>query len=397
MTSILEGVRIIDAGTVFAAPAMSGILSDFGADVIKIEHPLTGDPGRGYPPHSAEGQSMTSKVTNRNKRTVGLDLSLPEGREVFLDLVAGADAVTMNYRLSTLAKWRIDYDDLVKVNPQIIMLHLTGFGRTGPYAGRPAFSRIVEAYCGLTYATGDPEGRPMPAGAPIADHVSGLFGALSLALALLHKRATGHGQLIDLSLAESLIRVLDGFYSGIPETGYVPGRNGTVNPVIAPHDTYGFADGTWVQVPCSTQNMFERLCAILALPHLVEDPRFLTNAARVEHRRELDAELIARFAGMTGAEFLERAEEAGVAASQVNSAADLIADEHATARGIFERVFDPGLGRDILMQGVVPRLSDSPGRIRWPGRETGEDTDAVLAELGYAAERIEALRTRGVI
>ncbi|MDQ6525078.1 CaiB/BaiF CoA-transferase family protein [Nocardioides sp. LHD-245] len=397
MTSVLEGVRIIDAGTVLAVPAMTGILADFGADVVKIEHPTAGDPGRRYPPHSAEGQCLTSKVTNRNKRFLGLDLSRPEGREVLLDLVAGADAITLNYRLSTLRKWGIDYEDLSRVNPGIVVLHMTGFGRTGPYADRPAFSRIVEAYSGLTYATGDRDGRPMPAGAPIADHVAGVYGALSLMLALFHQRTTGRGQLIDLSLAESLIRVLDGYYVGYVETGYVPERSGTANPVIAPHDTYEFADGVWVQLPCSTQNMFERLCSILDLGHLVDDSRFRTNAERVAHRESLDGELVPRFAAMSSERFLALADEAGIAAARVNSAADLLGDEHAVARGILEEVYDENLGRLLQMQAVVPRLSVSPGAIRWPGREMGQDTDTLLAGLGYDAERIRALRDSGVV
>ncbi|MEU6573664.1 CaiB/BaiF CoA-transferase family protein [Streptomyces sp. NPDC046805] len=397
MKPVLDGVRIIDAGTVLAVPAMAGILSDFGADVIKIEHPVAGDPGRRYPPHSSEGQCLTSKVTNRNKRCLGLDLSRPEGRDVLLDLVADADAIILNYRLSTLKKWGIDYDDLTAVNPEIVVLHLTGFGRTGPYADRPAFSRIVEAYSGLTYATGDAAGRPMPVGAPIADHVASVYGAFSLMLALYHKRRTGRGQLIDLSLAESLIRVLDGFYVGYRETGYVPERSGTANPVIAPHDTYRFADGSWVQVPCSTQNMFERLCSILGADHLVKDPRFRTNSERVLNRDELDDELVPRLAAMPSDRFLSLAEEAGIAAARVNSAADLATDQHAVERGILEEVFDPNLHRDLLMQAVVPRLSVSPGAIRWAGRELGQDTDSVLGDLGYSTGRIDELRDSGVI
>lgn len=397
MTSVLDGVRIIDAGTVLAVPGMTGILSDFGADVIKIEHPTAGDPVRRYPPHTAEGQCLTSKVTNRNKRCLGLDLSRPEGRTILLDLVAEADAITLNYRLPTLRKWGIDYEDLVVANPEIIVLHTTGFGRTGPYADRPAFSRIIEAYSGLTYATGDPTGRPMPVGAPMADHVTGVYGAFSLMLALYHKQQTGRGQLIDLSLAESLIRVLDGFYVGYKETGYVPERSGTANPVIAPHDTYQFADGVWVQVPCSTQSMFERLCALLEASHLVADPRFQTNAERVANRAALDAELVPRLAAMPSARFLSLAVDAGIAAAQVNSVADLINDEHAVARGIFHEVYDANLDRDVLMQGPVPRLSVTPGAVRWPGHELGQDTESILQGIGYSPDRIKELRDHGVI
>lgn len=397
MTPVLDGLRIIDAGTVLAVPAMTGILSDFGAEVIKIEHPVTGDPVRRYPPHSAEGHGLTGKVTNRNKHCLGLDLSQPEGRAVLLDLVTEVDAITLNYRLPTLKKWGIDYDDLVAANPEIIVLHMTGFGRTGPYADRPAFSRIIEAYSGLTYATGDPSGRPIPVGAPMADHVAGVYGALSLMLALFHKQRTGRGQLIDLSLAESLIRVLDGFYVGHRETGYVPERSGTANPVIAPHDTYQFADGVWVQVPCSTQRMFERLCTLLDASHLVDDPRFETNGDRVVNRTSLDEELVPRMAALPSDRFLSLALDAGIAAARVNSVADLMADDHAVARGILQEVYDANLGREIVMQSPVPRLSETPGVVRWPGHELGQDTDQVLTWIGYSADRIAELRDRGVI
>lgn len=397
MKGVLDGIRIIDAGTVLAVPTMTSILSDFGAEVIKVEHPRTGDPVRRYPPHTREGHCLTNKVTNRNKLSLGLDLSVDEGRDVLFDLVANADAITMNYRTSTLQKWRIDYDDLVKVNSNLVVLHLTGFGRTGPYADRPAFSRIVEAYSGLMYATGDPNGRPIPVGAPIADHIAGAYGAFALMLALYHRKNTGQGQLIDISLAEALIRVLEGFYAGYEDVGYVPERSGTANPVIAPHDMYRFADDVWVQIPCSTQTMFERLCRILTLDHLRDDPRFTNNNLRVQNRAELDCELLPAMSRMSSEEFLRLAEVSHVAAARVNTVADLLHDPHAAGRGIFERVMDLGLGRDIVMQSVVPRLSESPGEIRWPGHEAGQDSDAVLTELGYSDARIKALRARGIV
>lgn len=231
----------------------------------------------------------------------------------------------------------------------------------------------------------------------MADHVAGVYGALSLMLALFHKQRTGRGQLIDLSLAESLIRVLDGFYVGHRETGYVPERSGTANPVIAPHDTYQFADGVWVQVPCSTQRMFERLCTLLDASHLVDDPRFETNGDRVVNRTSLDEELVPRMAALPSDRFLSLALDAGIAAARVNSVADLMADDHAVARGILQEVYDANLGREIVMQSPVPRLSETPGVVRWPGHELGQDTDQVLTWIGYSADRIAELRDRGVI
>lgn len=394
---ILDGVRVLDAGTVLAAPGISALLADFGADVIKIEQPGVGDPLRTFSPQE-EGQGLVSKVTNRGKRSVTLDLSQPEGRELFLGLVAQSDAVVMNYRMSAVKKWGIDYEDLRAANSSITVLHLTGYGRTGPYADRPGFARVSEAFIGLTYTTGYPDRAPVPAGYAIADAMGGVFGAFAVVLALYEKQASGLGQLIDLSLYEGLAKSLDGMYIGALAGHGVPERTGTSNPTIAPHDIYPMGDGEWVSLPVSTQSMFVRLCEILDVPQLVLDERFRTNQARVANRGALDDILRPLFERLTAAEFLDKAHGVGIAAAAINDALDFATDPHVVERETFQTLWDPNLNRHISFQGVVPRLSRTPGKIERPGEELGQSTDAVLQELlKLQPEDLERLRAAHVI
>lgn len=379
MTGILDGIRVIDAGTVLAAPGMSALLSDFGAEVIKVEQPITGDPLRSYTPQ-IDGEGLTSKVTNRGKRSVTLNLSNPTGRDTFVRLADQADVVVMNYRLPAVKRWRIDYPDLSADNPKLIMLHLTGYGRTGPYADRPGFARAAEAYIGLTYATGYPDRAPVPSGYAIADALGGPYGAFAIMLALFERAKSGEGQLIDLSLYEGLAKTLDGMYIGSFEGHEPPQRVGTVNPTIAPHDIYPMNDDRWVSIPASTQNMFERLCQVLGIEGLIVDSRFTTNELRVAHRDALDAEIRPRLAALSSVDFLASANAAGIAAAPINDAKQFTDDEHVLERGTFENIWDPSLQRDIRMQGVVPKFSRTPGNIDFPGEPLGHSTRAVLGD-----------------
>jgi len=394
---ILDGIRIIDAGTVLAAPGISALLSDFGAEVIKIEQPGVGDPLRTFSPQE-DGQGLVSKVTNRGKRSVTLDLGHPEGRELFLQLVSQSDVVVMNYRLPAVQKWRVDFEDLRACKSDIIMLHLTGYGRTGPYADRPGFARVSEAFIGLTYTTGYPDRAPVPSGYAIADAMGGIFGAFAVMAALYERQSSGLGQLVDLSLYESLAKSLDGMYIGALEGHGVPERTGTSNPTIAPHDIYPMGDGEWVSLPVSTQSMFVRLCDILEKPSLVEDERFRTNQVRVANRVALDDILRPLFLEMSAEDFLVRAHGAGIAAAPLNNALGFASDPHVVERGTFEELWDPNLNRNIKMQGVVPQFSRTPGKMSRPGEELGESTDAVLQNLlGLEPEELQRLKAAHVI
>lgn len=394
---ILDGVRIIDAGSILAAPGASALLSDFGAEVIKVEPPVSGDPLRSYSPQKGDS-SLTHKVTNRNKCSITLDLREEEGRKVFKDLVAVSDVAVLNFRMPTVRKWGIDYEDLKAVKSDLVYFHLTGFGRTGPYQDRPGFARVVEAFAGLTYTTGYPDRAPVPSGYAIADAVGGLFGAYSVAMALIHRNNTGEGQCIDLALYESLAKVLDGMYIGALETGVVPERSGTVNPTISPHDIYPMADGVYVSIPASTQSMFERLCAVLKFSHLLRDPRFIDNQSRVENRAALDDFIRPALAAMKSDVFLELAHGIGIAANAINDPLTFTQDPHVLARDYFPAVASNDGEPDVKMQNVVPRLSASPGEIRHAGERLGWSNDYVYGQvLGYSEEDVEHLQTAGII
>ncbi len=392
----LTDIRVIDAGTVIAAPMVGGLLGDFGAEVIKIEDPQAGDPIRQYPP-ACRGQSLLSKVTNRNKQNLGLDLRTPRGRGIFMDLVEKADVVILNYRPGTIRKWRLDYESLARIKPDIIAFYLSGFGSDGPYADRPGFARVAESFGGLTYITGPPE-QPTFSGYAVADGLGGIYGAFSIMLALYHRRMTGRGQMVDLSLYEPVMRMMEDLMIVYDVTGEVRGRHGNANPSVAPNNMYQTADRKWLAIPASTPSMYVRLCAALDLPALATDPMFKTNALRVEHRERLEQELGRAVARYESEDLLRLLHEHDVAACVVNSARDIHADPHVWKRGSLVKVWDENLSRDVTMPGVFPRLSGCPGRVMHPGRECGQDTYTVLKGLlGMCDEEIAALRDAGVI
>ncbi|SMY13318.1 CaiB/BaiF CoA transferase family protein [Brevibacterium jeotgali] len=396
MEQVLNGIRVIDAGSILAAPGASALLADFGAEVIKVEPPGTGDSLRGYSPQ-LNGDSLTFQVTNRGKKSVTLDLRQPEGRDQLFELVKISDVIVLNFRVSTVEKWGIGYEALKAVNPKIIVLHLTGYGLTGPYRDRPGFARVAEAYLGLTYTTGYADRPPVPSGYAIADAMGGVYGAFSVTLALLERKQSGEGQLIDLALYELLAKTLDGMYVGALHTGKIPERSGTSNPTIAPHDIYPMGDGVFVSIPASTQSMFERLCDILSLAELKEDPRFLDNQSRVKHREELDEYLRMKFAAMNSVDFLERAHEAQIAANAINNPLEFTKDPHVIARDFFEEIENPGRP-SVKMQGVVPKLSRTPGSIRHAGESLGASNEYVYENLlRMKDEKLAELKEKGVI
>lgn len=394
---VLEGIRIVDAGTVLAAPGASTLLADFGAEVIKVEMPKIGDPVRRYPPH-ANGQQLGNKVTNRNKYSVTLNLNDAQGRAMFKALVRTADVVVVNYRLETLRRWGLDYDDLNHEHPELIMLHLTGYGRTGPRANWPGFARIAEAYSGLTYMSGYPDRGPMFPGYAIGDGLGAVYGAFSLMLALFERKASGKGQLIDLALYEPIMRILDDLYVGYDVTGEVRERVGTINHVVSPSDIYPTKDGQWVVLPVSTPTMFARLCEAIGHPELIADSRFRTNSDRVQHRSELDDFIRPFMDRHTLDEVLDQFQSHDIAIGPVNNVAQVFADEHINMRGSLCSVWDPMLNRMIRMQGVFPRLSRTPGEVKRPGPEPGQDNSFVYSKLlGLTEREMSELEKRNII
>ncbi|KAF0103089.1 MAG: CoA-transferase [Rhodospirillaceae bacterium] len=393
----LKGLRIVDISTVVAGPFAAGLLGDYGAEIVKVEMPGVGDSLRALAPHK-DGVPLWWKVTNRNKKGVTLDLRLPEGRELFAKLVADADVLVENFRPGTLDGWGITRAWLQGLNPRLTILRVTGFGQNGPYAGRPGFARIFEAMSGFTQICGEEDGRPLHLGYPISDAVAGLFGAVGI-LAALHDLAQHperRGQEIDCSATEAMMRTLEFLAIEYDQLGAVRTRSGNRSQYAAPGNVYRTADDKWASIAASTQSIFVRLCAALDLKHLLEDPRFALNPARVKNYRELDEIVGDAIGRLTLAELRETFTRHEVGFSPIYDIADVFADPQFQARQAIVSVPDAELG-SVRMQGVVPRFSETPGAVRHAGPGMGQHNEEVYGGLGLSGAEIAALRARKVI
>ena len=391
--SPLSGVRVLDASTILAGPLASSLLGEFGAEVIKIEHPDGGDPARSYPPLE-DGESAGWALLGSNKRSVTLDLHHPDAAGVFGRLAATADVVVTNFRPSTLRRFRIDFDDLRAYRPDLVMVHVSAFGRTGPYADRPGFARVAEAFAGLTHRTGDPDGPPVFAGYPVADGVTGIYAAFAVLLALRQRDRTGEAQLADVPLYEPLLRMMEDFIVDYGATGENRERQGNENPHISPNNLYRTRDGRWLALPASTEQMWRRLVRVMDAPDLAGHA---TMAARIEHRAEIEARVAAFVATRDLDPLMAELLAAGVAAGPVNAAADICADPHIRARGSVVDVTDDQ-GRTRPMQAPAGRFSGFAATPRGTAPRLGEHTTDVLRNVaGLGAAEIDDLHRRGVI
>ncbi len=394
----LEGVRILDISTIIAAPVSSGLLADFGAEVIKVELPGVGDPLRALPPHK-DGVPLWWKVTNRNKKGITLDLRKEEGKDLFRQLVAKSDVLTENFRPGTLERYGLGPDVLKELNPELILLRVSGYGQTGPLAKRPGFARIAEAYAGFTSICGTADRPPMHIGYPVADAVTGLFGAIGVLVALLDRKADAEyaGEAIDCSLVESMLRLNEFLVIEYDQTGAVRQRSGNRSQYAGPSNVYETKDGKWFSMSASAQTVYERLARAIGRPDLIDDPRFATNPARVENADALDEVIGGWFATKTQDEILNLFEAEGVSGGPVNDAKDVFESEHFRDREAIIEVDDAELGT-VAMQNVFPRLATAPGRVRSTGPRLGEHNEDVLGNLlGLDKAAIAALREKGVI
>jgi crotonobetainyl-CoA:carnitine CoA-transferase CaiB-like acyl-CoA transferase len=396
-TGPLAGVRIIDIATIFAGPFASQILGDYGADVIKVEHPDRGDTLRGHGSDKG-GKSLWWKVVGRNKRPLGLDLGSADGAEVLLRLIEGADVVVENFRPGTLERWGLGYEQMAARNPGIILLRVTGFGQTGPYAARPGFGTLAEAMSGFAAMTGEPDGPPTLPPFGLADGIAGITGAMAVMLALYHRDVRGgSGQVIDLAILDPIISVLGPQPTLYDQEGIIPERLGNRSANNAPRNTYKTLDGHWVAVSASATSIAERVMNLIGRPELAKEPWFATGHGRASQADLID-EAVREWIGRHARdEVLRRFEGAEAAIAPVYTVADLVADPHIQERQVLTRVRDPDLG-DVLMQNVLARLSATPGRIRFAGRPRGADTDAILSEdARLPKERVEELKALGVV
>ncbi|MFI9252295.1 CaiB/BaiF CoA transferase family protein [Streptomyces sp. NPDC053069] len=391
----LTGLRVLDLATLFAGPLAATLLGDFGAEVIKVEHPGRPDPSRGHGP-AKDGIGLWWKVLGRNKRTITLDLSTPGGRAVLLRLAATADVVIENFRPGTLEKWDLSWEELSAASPRLVLARVTAFGQFGPYAHRPGFGTLAEAMSGFAAITGEPEAPPTLPPFGLADSVAGLATAYAVLTALAARERTGSGQIVDMAIIEPMLSVLGPHPTWYDQLGHVQERTGNRSANNAPRNTYRTADGRWVAVSTSAQSVAERVMRLVGRPELIEEPWFATGVDRAAHADVLDEAVGSWIAARTRTEVLSAFEKAEAAAAPIHDVRDVLADPQYRALNTITTVLDPELG-PLRMQNVLFRLSATPGAIRWAGRPHGADTEAVLTELGLTPAEITSLRAEGAL
>ena len=393
----LRGVRVVDVTSVIAGPFGTNLLADFGAEVIKIEEPGAGDAARNMGPF-ARGESLRFPSLNRNKKCVTLNLGDPRGAALFRRLCADADLLFENYRPGVMERWGLGPDELRRDNPRLIVVRISGYGQTGPYRDKAGFGTPATAFAGLTYLLGYPDRAPLNVPIPLADLLAGMYGALAALMALYWRDVDGgEGQLADVSLYESVFRLLDMLVAEYGVTGRVRERSADVGGGASPVGVYETGDGHHVVLVCSTDRTFNRLAEAIGRADMITDPRYSTNAHRVERREEIDAIVGAWLKARTLEESRRVLDAAGCPLSPVNSIADIFNDPHYRARGDIVEVDHPRLGK-VPMPGLVPMLSRTPGRVVHGGADPGTHNKAVLGDLlGLTAEEIESLRREGVV
>jgi formyl-CoA transferase len=382
-------------GTLIAGPFCGQVLGDFGADVVKVEDPGKGDPMRQWGRSLPKGLSPWWPVIGRNKRSVALDLRQPEGRELALALIDQADVLIENFRPGAMEKWGMGYEALAARNPRLVMARVSGFGQTGPYSERAGYGLIGEAMGGLRYVTGEPDRPPARAGISIGDSLTALHAVIGVMMALHHRERTGRGQMIDAALYESVLSVMENLVTEYDLTGYVRERSGSILPGIAPSNVYPCANGESLLIGGNGDAVFARLAATMGREDLAADPRYATHAARGENQAELDAIVSAWTRNWALPELLALLEANGVPCGRIFRAPDMLEDPQFVARQSIVEVDHPVFGR-VKMQNAFPKLSETPGSVRWPGPALGEHTREVLEGLGVDASRLADLAARKV-
>jgi crotonobetainyl-CoA:carnitine CoA-transferase CaiB-like acyl-CoA transferase len=395
--SALEGIRVLDLGTFIAGPHCATILGEFGAEVIKIEPPKTGDSLRRLGTNTDCGDTLVWLSEARNKKCVTLDLKSERGRDLLRQLAAKCDIVVENFRPGTLEKWGLGYEDLKKLNPGAILVRISAYGQDGPLHSQPGFARIAHAFSGLTYLAGEPGQVPVvPGSTSLADYMSGMYGAIGALVALQARKTSGEGQCVDLALYESVFRALDEIAPAYQKFGYVRERMGADTVNVCPHSHYQTRDGKWIAIACTSDQMFERLAEAMEQPELASEARFGPKDLRLAARDEVNGIVAKWVSSLDHQTALERCTKSGVPASLIYSIADIFEDAQYRARGNI-KMTDSRAG-PLAVPDVVPRLSSTPGEIRWLGEGLGAHNDDIFQELlGLKRGEISKLRTEGVI
>ncbi len=393
----MAGIRVLDVGTFLAGPYAASILGEFGAEVLKIEHPIAGDPMRRFgTPTQRHDATLAWLTEGRNRKSVTLDLRQQKGVEIFLQLVGKSDVLIENFRPGTMEQWGLGWAELSDANPGLVMLRVSGYGQTGPYRRRSGFAHIAHAFGGLSYLAGFPGETPVvPGTVPLGDYMSSLYGAIGIMLALRYREKTGVGQIIDIGIYEAVYRQLDEIAAAYGLFGKVREREGAGSFVAVPHGHFRSHDDKWVAIACTTDKMFERLAEAMERPELTElygeQPKRLA-------ARDLVNQLVIEWVGsLSRDDVIARCLKEQVPVGKVNSIADIFADEHFQQRGNLARVEAEGLG-EVVVPGVLPALSETPGRITNLGPALGNATYEIMRDLlGIPAEEIERMRKQKIV
>ena len=391
----LAGVRVIDAATLFAGPLAATFLGDFGAEVVKVEHPAKPDAARTHGP-SKDGVGLWWKTLGRNKRTITINLSRPQGADLLLRLATRSDVLIENFRPGTLERWGIGPAELHAANPRLVIARVTAFGQFGPMARQPGFGSIAEAMSGFAAITGEPNGPPTLPPFGLADGIAALATSFAVTAALRTAEATGRGQVVDVAIIEPIMMMLGAQITTFDQLGTVQQRLGNRSVNNAPRNVYLTGDGDWVAVSTSSQSIAERVIRLVGRPALIDEPWFATGQGRAQHADELDAAVGEWIAARPTKDVLAAFAEAEAAIGPVYDVRGVMSDPQYEAIGTVHTVDDDELG-PVRMQNVLFRLSETPGTIRWAGRTHGTDTAEVLGELGVSAGELAALRDQGVV
>ena len=399
--SALNGVRVLDTATLFAGPMAATMLADFGAEVIKIEHPIKGDPSRLHG-HSKDGVPLWWTMLGRNKKTLALDLGQSKGSEVFKELIVKSDVLIENFRPGTLERWGIGPDVLLAINPKLIIARVTGFGQFGPYSGRAGFGTLAESMSGFAAMTGEVDGPPTLPPFGLADGIAALATSQAVLMALAAQKnplseSFGKGQVIDLAIIEPILAILGPQPTVYDQLGIVQPRSGNRSVNNSPRNTYKTRDGKWVAISTSAQSIAERVMHLVGHPEVISEPWFASGGERAKHADLLDGYVSNWIAQRDTAEVIRAFEEADAAVAQIYDIRDVMQDEQFKALDSITTVEDPTLG-PVRMQNVLYRMSQTPGEVKWTGRKRGQDTHEVLADtLNLSEERILELEKLGII
>lgn len=393
--SALSGLKVLELGQLIAGPFAAKTLADFGAEVIKVEAPDSGDPLRKWR-MLKDGTSVWWQIQSRNKRSLALDLRKPEGQGIVRQLALEADVLIENFRPGAMESWGLAPDDLIAQNPKLIVLRISGYGQTGPYRNRPGFGVIGEAMGGLRHLTAEPGRVPVRVGVSIGDTLSALHGVIGILLALQHRHVTGQGQVIDVALYESVFNCMESLLPEYSAFGAVRGPAGSALPGIAPTNAYRCKEGAYALIAGNGDSIFKRLMNLIGRADLANDPTLGDNTGRVARVEEIDQAIEAWTLQKSVDEVLEALDSASVPAGKIYNIADIVSDPHYAARGMLQQITLAD-GSTLKVPGVVPKLSVTPGQHRRNAPDLGQDTDEILKEMGLSADQIQKLKAAGIV